>query len=1086
MKKIFLALIALLMVAASSFATTRTASVTGNWNSTTTWGGTVPNANDDVVINAGVTVTINVNPNNINNVTVNGVLQFDATGTGRTWTVNSAFTVNLGGSFSCMAPGSSTTHTLNYNGTTLTNNGTFNLVNGSNKCNVVIGGSATQNVNGTSSLTFNKLTLNNTGGKFQIEYGGGSFTPSEVNPTKLNTNITTNDSLVIKQGLLVGCATSNATITHNAANFKMGSGTSKVTSSVNIFTSIVTITVNTAMILNDATNSNVTFNVNGSFTTPSMSQANAATAYGVLGPNCQGGASNATALNITGDWNMTDIFVFVGNTKLLGGTEPNNPVITASGNISWASSETHTIDLPFTSDDFYLKTCYFGLFDASGAFPSMILNGGTVATPKTFSIDFDVFDGEVQYSEPAGTPTYAQISESMSNWTVNGNWKILNGASLAIHSDNTLTINGSLRVESGSEIAGSETETDDTGYVPVIGPSIAFGAAGVLYVENTGGLGKGVLTDAASNVALKNRTADLDWNLNNISSAGTIAYETNSQTVTDRTYNHLTLTTGTKTLGGTITVNGNTTINAATTLADATFTNTLKGTVTNNGIHSGTAKTIFGGTTNQSLSGTCADWGNMEINNAAGATCASNISTSGSFTFTSGILTTSNTAMLIFTNSGAIGGSALTCIYGPVQKTSASTSLFTLPLGKGGNFRPLVITPSSSSSTVWTAEYFNTAFSNTTSVVAPITSVNTHSYWTCTRSGAANAILTLQWNTTEALTDLNGLTVASWSGTNWTDAGASTTTGTATSGTVASNTITSFSTFTLGEANTIATGTITGSPFCPEAVVNVPFTSTGTFNAGNIYTAELSDKKGVFGAPTVIGTLSSTANSGTIVASIASKPKAGTKFRIRVVSSTPSVIGTDNGVNMEVIACDKVTNLTATGITSSTANINYTTVPCAAKYKVQYRKLGVTTWTTKYSTTGTYMVTGLTANTTYEYRVQTYCTESGSSKAGFTSIQSFTTTLRMGDEAIATTDEMRVYPNPAADLLHVTFNANESSKAVIKIYNAIGEVLMNKTVATTIGNNNFTLDIRSLASGMYFVAIESGNEPHQLHKLVKE
>jgi len=688
----------------NAHATVRTASVSGNWSSATTWGGTVPNANDDVVINSGITVTINVNPNNITNATVSGILQWDATGTGRTWTVSGNFTINSGGTFNCAAPGSATIHTLNYNGTSFTNNGTFNMVNGTNKCNVLIGGSVTQTFSGSSTMTFNKFTLNNTGGKFQIVYGGGSFTPTEINPTKLNVSITTNDSCVIKQGLLVGCSIANSTVSHSFANFKMGSGTTNISSSVSLGGD-ATITVNTGMILNDASNSNVSMTVSGSFISPSMSQSNAATAFGMQGPNCTGGASNSTALTITGDWTMTDIFIFVGSTKLFGGTEPNNPIVTCSGNISWASSETHTINLPFTSDDFYIKTCFFGLFDSQGAFPNMVLNGGSVSSPKTFNIAFDVFDAEVQESSPLGQPTVAQISESMANWTIGGNWKILSGASLAIHSDATLTVNGSLRIASNGEIAGSETETEDTGYIPTNGPSILFGGSGVLYVENTSGLGKGLLSDASSNVAIKNRTADIDWDLSNISSSGTVEYAaTASQTVTDRIYNNLSTSgSGTKTLANAITVNGGTTIGTSTTLANGGFNATVKGAVTNNGIHSGTGKIILGGTSNQSLSGTGSEWGNIELNNAAGATCASNVSSSGIINFTNGILTTTSSAKLSLTSAGNYtGGSSSSYVSGPMSKTTTSTSEFIFPVGKGGNMRQASILPSSSPSTTWT------------------------------------------------------------------------------------------------------------------------------------------------------------------------------------------------------------------------------------------------------------------------------------------------------------------------------------------------------------------------------------------------
>lgn len=102
--------------------------------------------------------------------------------------------------------------------------------------------------------------------------------------------------------------------------------------------------------------------------------------------------------------------------------------------------------------------------------------------------------------------------------------------------------------------------------------------------------------------------------------------------------------------------------------------------------------------------------------------------------------------------------------------------------------------------------------------------------------------------------------------------------------------------------NTITTGTITGSPFCACATVNVPFTSTGTFTAGNTYTAQLSNSVGSFAAPVTIGTLASTANSGTISCIIPCNTASGTLYRIRVISSTPSVTGSNNTVDIVVNA----------------------------------------------------------------------------------------------------------------------------------------------------------------------------------------
>ena len=59
-------------------------------------------------------------------------------------------------------------------------------------------------------------------------------------------------------------------------------------------------------------------------------------------------------------------------------------------------------------------------------------------------------------------------------------------------------------------------------------------------------------------------------------------------------------------------------------------------------------------------------------------------------------------------------------------------------------------------------------------------------------------------------------------------------------------------------AQTITTGTISGSPFCSGSAVSVPYTITGAYIPGNIFTAQLSDGSGSFASPVSIGTLTST------------------------------------------------------------------------------------------------------------------------------------------------------------------------------------------------------------------------------------
>ncbi|MFL5730080.1 MAG: beta strand repeat-containing protein [Cytophagaceae bacterium] len=97
----------------------------------------------------------------------------------------------------------------------------------------------------------------------------------------------------------------------------------------------------------------------------------------------------------------------------------------------------------------------------------------------------------------------------------------------------------------------------------------------------------------------------------------------------------------------------------------------------------------------------------------------------------------------------------------------------------------------------------------------------------------------------------------------------------------------------------ITTSAISPVLLCRGGTVNVSFTITGTYNAGNIFTAQLSNSAGSFAAPVSIGTLTST-TAGVIPALIPGATAPGTGYRIRVIASNPVTTGTDNGANLTI------------------------------------------------------------------------------------------------------------------------------------------------------------------------------------------
>lgn len=131
--------------------------------------------------------------------------------------------------------------------------------------------------------------------------------------------------------------------------------------------------------------------------------------------------------------------------------------------------------------------------------------------------------------------------------------------------------------------------------------------------------------------------------------------------------------------------------------------------------------------------------------------------------------------------------------------------------------------------------------------------------------------------------------------------------------------------FTGAFSQTITTGVINPTTYCAGAAINVPFTSVGVYTAGNVYTAELSTAAGTFpGTP--IGSLASTANTGTIAAVIPFTQGSGTTYRVRVSSTTPVSAMIPNGINLTVnaLGINAPTFAGTTFCPNQTFNITYT------------------------------------------------------------------------------------------------------------------------------------------------------------------
>ena len=241
---------------------------------------------------------------------------------------------------------------------------------------------------------------------------------------------------------------------------------------------------------------------------------------------------------------------------------------------------------------------------------------------------------------------------------------------------------------------------------------------------------------------------------------------------------------------------------------------------------------------------------------------------------------------------------------------------------------------------------------------------------------------------------------------------------------------------------------------CNGNIFSVPYNSTGgSFTGGNVFTAELSDAAGSFAAPTSIGTLTSTASSGTITCTCPMAAAAGTTYKVRVVSSNPAITGIECA---GVLSIDQpptaAFNFSSTGLDVTFTN----TSTNAVSYFWNFGDGGTSVQdspTHTYAAAGTYSIC-LTATSSYD------CTD--------TFCQNFS---YVGLIDVTENNLLSVFPNPASDEIQLMISSSENFDAVL--YDVSGkEIFIWKNVNAK--SQSVKLNLPEVADGIYQLRISNG------------
>ena len=413
-------------------------------------------------------------------------------------------------------------------------------------------------------------------------------------------------------------------------------------------------------------------------------------------------------------------------------------------------------------------------------------NGATGFLPNNTNISVVIFaGGNAQTITNAAGQTFHRV-------------QVIKTSGTTLTAANNVTVNNLLTMTSGNFNVGSNSLSGG-GALTFDGGELLVGTTGTTVPELTG-----TYTLNAGTVTFNGAGAQT---IRSSTSIPAVASYVNVQF----------LGSGTKSLSGPITVSTSLTIGGSATL-DVTTSNygiTLAGNWTNTSTFAAQGGTVtLNGTSSQTITNASGElFNNLTVNNSTSASAivlSGPATVNGTMTFTDGhVITTSSNLLTLGAGASVASVSDGSHVDGPVAKVKNTTTKFDFPTGDGTNYMAASVTPTSTSSTTFVAEYFSVEQTQGTALGAGVDHISSQDYWFINRSsGSANANVTLVWEYPSAadseINNMSQLLVAQWNGTQWTNQGNTATSGAAAAGSITSNAVSSFTQpyFVIGSSTT--------------------------------------------------------------------------------------------------------------------------------------------------------------------------------------------------------------------------------------------------------------------------------------------
>jgi hypothetical protein len=182
--------------------------------------------------------------------------------------------------------------------------------------------------------------------------------------------------------------------------------------------------------------------------------------------------------------------------------------------------------------------------------------------------------------------------------------------------------------------------------------------------------------------------------------------------------------------------------------------------------------------------------------------------------------------------------------------------------------------------------------------------------------------------------------------------------------------------------------------------------------------------------------------------------------------------------------CPAPTGLSAFG-DCGFADLFWTAAPGALSYRVEYKRTTATTWLVAATAHPFTDISIFGSAGNYNWRVSSNCNGSTSAFATgtfriFAPNSPICFARKSGKDKVSTTDgdhlQLKLSPQPAQNIVTLSFDAPASVQAVVTITDQFGAILLRSQLRVQPGMNNLPLQIGSLRSGAYMLKLQMNNE----------